>query len=560
MSCVNPGIILIFAVKINSMRSVRVLITLAAILSMLFPLKVSGEKRDVKAALQTLDSVLARKSEFADAKRVQLDSLQHQATMAAGIEARFNAYNDLFNGYRSYSMDTALIYARKAIEVAEESRSDSLLWYARLLEAEGLKGIGEYNRALSILDAVPGKWRDRYHQKLLNRYCSIYYSLSERRNRDENEVSAYGKLVMDYRDSLMISNSNDSPDYWLNKAERCRSGNDFTGCLVALDSLGLIDTDNTIETGVVAYIMGSAYAALGNYEAAKYWLAVSATADISGAVRKYESLQELANILSMEGDYERAYNYITCAITDIRQSNARSRMNRIAEYLPIITQAYTEQQRRTNQSQTLIIVLVSMLAGCLIVLLLVLDRKNRRIATERAVLESKNSELVRLQTELSAVNRHLEESAKVKEEYVGYLFNLCLEYIDANEHYRSAILLKLRTGKPSEVENMLNRAQDAEYLQSFFRKFDSVFLDIFPDFIERMNSLMSDGYRMEPREGELLSPELRIYALVRLGITDSTKIANFLHYSNQTVYNYRHRVRTHAGMDRQQFVDAVMAL
>lgn len=549
--------IIIFAVKIYRMKNV--LFIIVAIFAV-FQSGAGDKKHDVTEALQTLDNVLSRKSEFAAAKRSQLDSLLHLATMAAGVEARFNAYNDLFNGYRSYSMDTAIIYARKAIEVAEESRSDSLLWYARLLEAEGLKGIGEYNRALAILDAVPGKWRDRYHQKLLNRYCSIYYSLSERRNRDERAVNSYAGLMMAYRDSLMISNSENSPEYWLNRAERCRSGSDFAGCLAALDSLSSVDRTNSIEAGVVAYIMGSAYAALGDYEAAKYWLAVSATADISGAVRKYESLQELANILSMEGDYERAYNYITCAITDIRQSNARSRMNRIAEYLPIITQAYTEQQRRTNQSQTLIIVLVSMLAGCLVVLLLVLDRKNRRIASERAILESKNSELVRLQSELSAVNRHLEESAKIKEEYLGYLFNLCLEYIDANEHYRSAVLLKLRTGKTSEVESMLNHAQGAEFLQSFFKKFDTVFLDIFPDFIERMNSLMSDGYRMEPREGELLSPELRIYALVRLGITDSTKIANFLHYSSQTVYNYRHRVRTHAGMDRQQFVDAVMAL
>lgn len=534
---------------------------IAIIILFFVALSSYGAGNDVGAKLRELDDMIARKPEVAASKRMQLDSLRNVATMATGIEGRFNAYNALFNGFRSYSMDTAIIYARKAMEVARESRSDSLMWYARLLEAEGLKGVGEYSRALAILDSVPEPWRGRFRQKLLNRYCSIYYSLSERPSYGDGNSLSYSGLVKAYRDSLVSSNSPDSPAHWLNKAEYYRANKDFAGCLEALDSLDVYNgTDNGIEPGVVAYIRGVAYEALGDYENAKYWLAISAINDVGNAIMKYESLQELANILSMEGDHERAYAYIMCAITDIRNSNARSRMRRISEYLPIITQAYADQQKSVNRWHTNAIIIVSVLAFCLVVLLLILNYKNKRIANERSALESKNDELLKLQNELNEVNHHLEESAKVREEYLGYLFNLCLEYIDANESHRSSMLLKLRSGKIADIESMLAYAQGADHLQSFFRKFDTVFLAIFPDFIEKMNSLMADGYRMEPRDGELLSAELRIYALVRLGITDSTKIAGFLHYSNQTVYNYRHRVRTHAGMDRQQFVDAVMAL
>ena len=516
---------------------------------------------DVDAILKELDNVIERKQEFAMAKRQQLDSLRNEATMAAGIEARFNAYKDLFNGFRSYSIDTAIIYARKAMEVARESRSDSLIWYARLFEAEGMKGVGAYTRALAILDSVPAVWRGRFQQKLLNRYCSIYYSLAERRSYDEVNYVLYAGLVKAYRDSLMATNSVTSPAFWLNKAEYCRADNDFNGCLEALDSLEVYNhSDNRIDGGVTDYVRGVAYAELGDFPNAKYWLAVAAINDLSRAITKYEALQELANILSMEGDHERAYAYIMCAMTDVRNGNARSRMNRISEYLPIITQAYADKQKSVNNWQTNAIIIVSMMAACLIVLLFVLKRQNKRIVSERFALKEKNDELVKLKDTLSQVNRNLEESAKVKEEYLGYLFNLCLEYIDANENHRSSLLLKLRSGKIADIESMLEYTQGAEHLQSFFRKFDTVFLAIFPDFVEKMNSLMADGYRMEPRDGELLSAELRIYALVRLGITDSTKIAGFLHYSSQTVYNYRHRVRTHAGMGRQQFVEAVMAL
>ena len=140
------------------------------------------------------------------------------------------------------------------------------------------------------------------------------------------------------------------------------------------------------------------------------------------------------------------------------------------------------------------------------------------------------------------------------------MFALCSEYIDSNEKYRLQLIRKLKSGRVADIETVLQSSQSPVYLKSFFEKFDSVFLDLFPDFVERFNALMKPGHALVPHDGELLTPELRIYALVRLGINDSTKIAAFLHYSVQTVYNYRLRVRNNSIIDKREFVSRVQSL
>ena len=295
-------------------------------------------------------------------------------------------------------------------------------------------------------------------------------------------------------------------------------------------------------------------------EQAKTCFAVAAAYDLSKAVRKYEALQELARILSDEGDHTRAYKYIMCAITDIQASNARSRFRRLSNYQPIIAASYAQAQERSNMTKTLLLGLALVLLAGLVAALGFIRRKNLGLARERRDLQQKNCELEELRSRLSEANRSLEESAKIKEDYLGYLFNLCSEYIDSQESYRKQLHRRLKSGKISDIDALLAVPQGGEHLQSFFKKFDAIILDIFPDFIEKINALLSPDYQLSPKPGELLSPELRIYALVRLGMTDSTRIAAFLRYSPQTVYNYRFRVRSHSLLPKEEFPRAVRKL
>jgi len=211
-------------------------------------------------------------------------------------------------------------------------------------------------------------------------------------------------------------------------------------------------------------------------------------------------------------------------------------------------------------TKSLLLAIALLLLVGLLVALLFIRQKNIGLARERHDLRQKNIELEQLRSRLSDANRSLEESAKVKEDYLGYLFNLCSEYIDSLESYRKQLQRRLKSGKISDIDSLLSATQGGEHLQSFFKKFDAIILDIFPDFIEKINALLSPDYQLRPKPGELLSPELRIYAMVRLGVTDSTRIAAFLHYSPQTVYNYRFRVRSHSLLPKEEFPLAVRKL
>lgn len=154
----------------------------------------------------------------------------------------------------------------------------------------------------------------------------------------------------------------------------------------------------------------------------------------------------------------------------------------------------------------------------------------------------------------------LKESNQVKEEYIAYLFNLCSEYIDDMDKQRVALSRKLKAGQVSDMAKELSRSKSSDYLKVFFEKFDTIFLDLFPGFIDSFNELLHPDARIYPHNGELLTPELRIYALVRLGINDSTRIASLLHYSPQTVYNYRLKIRNKAIVPKKEFASRVAKL
>lgn len=512
----------------------------------------------VENAISSLDIVMSQADKIDATKRHKLDSLKRQLNLSLQPHERYRHLEALFTEYRSYAIDTLLDISRMCEAEAIKMADDSLLYNAFIMEAESHKGMGDYAKALSTLDRIPPYWKEKFHRRILNRYCSIYYSLADKAQTAEDKRVNTEKLNS-YRDSIISMAQPRSTDYWLNTASRQLNAGDHNGCLASLDSLEAISTCE-VDSGVLAHIRAQGLEAAGDTQMAKYHYAIAAAYDLRHSVRKYEALQELARILSAEGDNRRAFTYIMRAINDIHASHATSRIERISGYMPIISAAYANQQQKTTENKNMLLATSAILLIGLCLATFYAIRKNRHLNTEHRYLLQKNEELQRLRSSLSEANAKLKESSKVKEEYLGILFNLCADYIDTFDKFRLQISQRLKAGKVKDISAALVAPVGADLLQSFFQKFDSIFLDIFPDFIDKFNTLMKPDHQLRPRPGELLSPELRIYALVRLGITDSTKIAAFLHYSPQTVYNYRFRVRSNARIPKEEFPLAVRAL
>ena len=285
-----------------------------------------------------------------------------------------------------------------------------------------------------------------------------------------------------------------------------------------------------------------------------YYLARTALVDIRMAAREYASLQRLARLMYEQGDLARAYRYMACSMEDAVACNARLRFLEVTEFYPIVERAYRDLEEKKHDLQYVISVSVSILAILFITLAVYLYISMKQLAQMRQNLSIANGPLM-------AANRTLEETGKIKEVYIARYLDRCVMYLEKLEQYRLSLDKLLRASKMDELVKLVrsdNFLQDER--KAFYKEFDKSFLDLFPNFITDFNQLLTDECKIYPKQNELLNTELRIFALIRLGVTDANSIARFLGSSLATVYNYRSKIRGKARGDKDTFEQQVMNL
>ena len=517
------------------------------------------EKLNTDSLLSVLDGIVDGKEPIEVAKQQSIAMSKIRLDEAMGDKALFDAYGEMFYQYRKYRLDSALYYARCRVEVAKRIGEMDSISVALMNVADGLKGLGQFDAGIDILKKLP---HDEF-VKNSNYYYYLLHSITLSRfneNHDEDMTGYYLNQLRAYRDSISMVNIEGSPGYIINESEIYLSEGRYDDALKILIDFMNDNPELIADNAIFWCTLADIYHLFGNMKAEIYCLTMGAIIDKRNSVKTYTSLQDLALMLNDEGDTDRAYKYITCAIEDIMNSNARSRLLQVAKYMPIILDAYEQVQEDERNARIFYYIIVSILVIILVVILLVLSKRNRKLIEVRRKLDAKNKELVSLNEDLKDVNGRLGESNKIKETYIAQLFNICSGYIDDMEKFRVSLSRKVKTGQMADIKAAVSSPVTTDALKDFFKKFDVIFLDLFPTFVEDFNKLMQPGSEIIPKEGECLTPELRIYALVRLGINDSTKIASFLHYSSQTVYNYRMKVRNKAVVPKDKFVKAVQNL
>ena len=299
------------------------------------------------------------------------------------------------------------------------------------------------------------------------------------------------------------------------------------------------------------------------------WLVRSAMADIKSATKDYAALQQIAHHLYDEGDVDRAFHYASdYCMTDALFFKGKLRPWQILQFFPLMEQAYVSGQNAQKRRMTIMIAIVSALLVLVALILIVLYRRQQTLRSTRSELEASSRELVSRNRELEDINRRLEslnariqEADKVKQEYIALFLGILSDNISKRRQYQNHVLKYIRMGNTKylaeEVEALPPIDDD---IQQFYKMFDSTFINLYPSFVEGFNGLLQEGEAILPKEGDILTPELRIFALVKLGISDSSKIATLLHYSANTIYNYRAKIKNKARGDRDKFEDAVRAL
>ncbi len=517
---------------------------------------------NVDSLLNVLDKSIEGHEEYALQKENYLRKLKETAAKVPSVSfERYDLNMQIYKEYKAFICDSAILYLNENIILAEQLRDVKREIDSKLLLSCLLSSTGMYKEAVDILGTVDRQEIDT--TQLLDYYSTFNHIYSEIGfyTQDKYSSSRYWNISGTYKDSLSILLDTQSEQYLALKESSYRDAGQFDEAFKINDVRLAQTTPGTSQYALVTYYRSLIYQNQQDKEKEKYYLILSAIADIQTATKDHASLWMLAQLLYEEGDVERAYRYMRFSWNETKFYNARLRSWQSAGILSMIDKTYQAISEKQNRSLQLYLTLISALTLLLIAAMIYIYRQMKRLSiarnhlqTANGKLKTLNDDLQQMNVSLQSANLELSESNQIKEEYIARFVKLCSTYIDKLDAYRRMVNRKISSGQTEELFR-ITRSQKAldDELKELYDNFDTAFLHLFPDFVGKFNALLQEDGRIVLKKGELLNTELRIFALIRLGIDDSSQIAEFLRYSVNTIYNYRAKVKNKACVSRDDF-------
>lgn len=533
--------------------------------------------------LHSLDSLLEQQDLFVRVKEERIKQLKMQYSRVKDVKELYAMNRMVYLEYRVYDADSALHYINKNIQLAQQTNNRTWEVVSLLEQSFVLTSSGLLTEALkAVSDIQPEELPQNLRSEYFGRLCTLYSRLRDYSSENSQLSEHYNNLQKAFRDSVYLTATPDELRYWNCRAWLYMGTPEIEPVKQAFEENKQTLSNDSRKYSIATYNLSAIYRSENNESKYLENLILSAMADIRSVNGDIGSLQEIAEYLFKHGEIDRAYNYILYCSQKAMLFHNRVRIVKMSHLQNQIYKAYQEQSRTQQKRLQASLIAVSFLFLVLIGAFLFIRKQMRRLkeanlkldstnqklsvnmdalSTAHQRLEEVNIQLKDLNTQLQEVNDQLRESNYVKEEYIGYVFNICSTYISKLEEFRKNINRKLKVGQIEDVKAMTDSSATASNeLKEFYQNFDTIFLHLYPDFVGDFNALLLPEERIELKEGELLNTELRIHALIRLGITDSVKIADFLHCSAQTVYNNRLRTRNKSISPKEDFINAVKKL
>lgn len=558
------------------------------IVCLLFPTYVCADTskhalEENRKLLHSLDSLLEQQDLFVRVKEERIKQLKMQYSRVKDVKELYAMNRMVYLEYRVYDADSALHYINKNIQLAQQTDNRTWEVVSLLEQSFVLTSSGLLTEALkAVSDIQPEELPQNLRSEYFGRLCTLYSRLRDYSSENSQLSEHYNNLQKAFRDSVYLTATPDELRYWNCRAWLYLGTPKIEPVKQAFEENKQTLSNDSRKYSIATYNLSAIYRSENNESKYLENLILSAMADIRSVNGDIGSLQEIAEYLFKHGEIDRAYNYILYCSQKAMLFHNRVRIVKMSHLQNQIYKAYQEQSRTQQKRLQASLIAVSFLFLVLIGAFLFIRKQMRRLkeanlkldstnqklsvnmdalSTAHQRLEEANMQLKDLNTQLQEVNDQLRESNYVKEEYIGYVFNICSTYISKLEEFRKNINRKLKVGQIEDVKAMTDSSATASNeLKEFYQNFDTIFLHLYPDFVGDFNALLLPEERIELKEGELLNTELRIHALIRLGITDSVKIADFLHCSAQTVYNNRLRTRNKSIIPKEDFINAVKKL
>lgn len=523
---------------------------LPVLLSLIFINPVTAND-EINSLLKILDKALKYKLNYAEQKQEQIDSLKIELKLHHKIHQKVQIAQSLCFAYSSFQKDSALAYAIHMNELVKECGDKELIMEAKLDYARILSSMGFFKEALAIVnstqhESLSPKLKVEYFLGQVTIYNHQKFFASSEIDSRRNDL-----IAQTYRDSLLQCAEVPSNVKAFTIAPTLLYQKRYNEAIHMLDSAYSSYPLYSRDAGILAYSLASAYQGKGDSQNAIKYFTVSAISDVTNGTRENRSLRILAKLIFESGDINRAYVYMKNAMEDAILCNARINTIEASDMYLFIDKAFQEKEKR--KFAIISSLLTALFFVCILLFVLFTQLKKQKKKVEQA-----NESLSYHLDEIQKINSALADSSKIKEEYVGLYMEQYTNYITQIDSFKKRALKIAKSEDINKVVSFLKSSLNTEEdLAEFYNNFDKAILNLFPNFVADFNALLSPENAIIPGTGKLLTPELRIFALIRLGITDSVKIAHFLQYSLSTIYNYRSKMRSKAIGDRNDFEERV---
>lgn len=528
-----------------------------------------AKSNELDSLMSLLDDEIKNKSRYEQMKKNRIEAILSFLKKPALDSLERFRYNKLLIGeYEKYNFDSTVLYIQANLKIAQDIGDKKLVNETWITLGANLSNVGRSKEAEDVLSKVDQSFLDRQNKiRFYNVQRRLYENLSYYAST-ESFLKYYQSRYNHYKSELMKILPEDHEVY-LDIMEKDLLDQSHPEKCLSINQQRLERTRiGEPRYSLVTFQRFLIYQATREYDLQKKYLILSAISDIRAVVKDNASLTILASILYEAGNTEKAYYYIKSAYEDAIKFNSILRFEEISKTLSPITRSYqqlSDQQKDRLESN---IIIISLLSLVLAITIFFIYRQVARLSVARNDLKKSLEDLNATNDQLKEANQKqellyndLSESNLVKEHYIGNFLNIHSEYIDKIDDYQKLVKRMLMGRKYTELLDQINsgRFVDRE-IKAFYTTFDQAFLSIYPGFIEQFNDLLKEGEGIQLSEGELLNTELRVFALIRLGVDDSSSIAKVLRYSVNTIYNYRVKIKNKARGDRGEFEKMVQEI
>ena len=526
----------------------------------------------IDSILQCIDEAISVSDQYGQKKKERIAYLKSRADQAETLSAKYELTYQLYAEYLPFVNDSAIYYLERCSDIALQMGDDSKAGGCLSLTALCCSNAGMYVESEAILKTINP-------EKLHGIDLGLYYYAS---GHISGELAYYGKF-----ENMRRQYAETSANYFLLAQKYLPVGHKYYNQCREMLAQGRKDYRQALainnewlhnvkpgspEYALISFYRYLDYKALGDSIQMMYSLGESVLADIRNAVMDQGSMWEMANLLMANGDVDRSYRYICFTSDCADRFGSRQRLSHISPLLTRIAKEYKAKEEKSGRSLRFTVIAISILSLMLLAVLAYVYRKRNQLAVTRdqlaksnaqlqdsnAQLSSLNSQLSSLNSQLTILNSQLSEANSVKDMYVGRFLRLCSVYIDKLEDIRKKVIKRVKNRQYTELAELTRSVEfTSKETDELYATFDTAFLQLFPTFVDDFNALLNPESHILPPDNKSLNTAIRIFALIRLGITDSSKIAEFLHYSVNTIYNYRANVKNGAVCDRADFENRV---